>query len=100
MERVCPTIGVIEFLTRKWTIIVLRELSRKSPQRFNELSRNLRCIRPRTLSQQLRDLEKRKVIAKKVFQEKPLRVEYSLTKKGKELVDSLRCLDAWANRWA
>lgn len=99
MVRQCPTVGAIEFLTKKWTILLLRLFIGNSTIRFNQFIKELKCISPKTLSERLKELEKRGIVSKKVFNEVPPRVEYTLTKKGKDLVDGLRCLDGWATRW-
>lgn len=64
-------------------------------KRFGELQRLLPGISPKTLSQRLKELEKHGVVKKKVFDEMPLRVEYSLTKKGESLKRLIAQMDEW-----
>ncbi len=53
--------------------------------RFNEMTRSLSGISPKTLSDRLRELEKNKIIRKMIFPEIPPHVEYELTKKGEKI---------------
>ena len=64
-------------------------------KRFGELQRLLPGISPKTLSARLKELEKHGVVSKKVFDEMPLRVEYSLTKKGESLKALISQMEAW-----
>jgi DNA-binding HxlR family transcriptional regulator len=53
-------------------------------------------ISQKMLIQQLRDLERDRVVSRKVYPEVPPKVEYSLTKDGTALLPSLRELQSWA----
>jgi DNA-binding HxlR family transcriptional regulator len=64
--------------------------------RFSELRRVIAGISQKMLIQQLRDLEKDGVVARKVYPEVPPRVEYKLTKDGIALRPSLKALKSWA----
>lgn len=64
-------------------------------KRFGELQRLLPGISPKTLSQRLKELEKHGVVTKKVFDEMPLRVEYSLTEKGASLKKVIVQMEEW-----
>lgn len=62
-------------------------------KRFGELRRSLTGISPRTLTLRLKQLEAEGIIKRKVFQEIPLHVEYTLTSKGnslREIIDTMR----------
>lgn len=53
--------------------------------RFNELLNSIEGINPNTLSTRLREMERGKLVEKKIFNETPIRIEYHLTRKGKSL---------------
>ena len=53
--------------------------------RFNEFIDSIEGINPNTLSTRLKEMEKGGLIEKKIFNETPIRIDYSLTKKGKAL---------------
>jgi len=66
--------------------------------RFGELERALEGVSPKTLSLRLKELEKDGIIAKKIFAEVPLHVEYSLTEKGKSLKEIFSALEQWGEK--
>lgn len=53
--------------------------------RFNEFLNSIEEINPKTLSIRLKELEKDGLIRRQVYDETPIRIEYYLTQKGKEL---------------
>ena len=96
-----PKIGCIasamEIIGNKWTALILRDLS-AGPSRFCELEKSVGSINPRTLSQRLDDLEQHGIINKASFAEVPPRTEYSLTKKGLDLIPVLEAMAAWGEK--
>ena len=97
-----PHVGCIasamEIIGNKWTALILRDLANGS-KRFSELEKSVGNINPRTLSQRLDDLEAHRIITKTSYAETPPRIEYTLTKKGKDLVPVLRQMAAWGERY-
>lgn len=79
MERVVANLAVF---FNKWTVEIIIVLGQYGTMRFSELRVNLSGISSRTLTQRLRDLESRGLVKRKMFDEMPVRVEYSLTRKG------------------
>jgi len=79
MERVVANLQVF---FNKWTVEIIIVLGQHGTLRFSELKSSLMGISGRTLTQRLRDLEERGLVARKMYDEMPIRVEYSLTKKG------------------
>jgi DNA-binding HxlR family transcriptional regulator len=69
------------------------------PQRFSELSHAIPQISDRLLSIRLRELEGAGIVARRVHDEPPVRVEYELTPKGSALEPALTSLRAWACEW-
>ena len=65
--------------------------------RFNELQRNLENITTKTLTEQLRELEDKKMIKRTIYPEIPPRVEYSLTDIGSSIDPVLKTLCDWGN---
>ena len=99
MEKTCPITKTLNHLSKKWTLLILRELNNNGSKRFNELIRTMETISPRTLSKRLKELEKLELVSKKRFNEIPPRVEYSLTTKGKELIKCFKYIDVWAKKF-
>ena len=59
--------------------------SRLGTCRFNQLQKDLGDISQKVLTENLRDLERSKLISRTVYPEVPPRVEYSLTPLGQSL---------------
>ena len=67
--------------------------------RFNELKRLIPEISSTVLSQRLLEIEREVLISKKIYSEIPVRVEYSLTLRTKELETILQQLSVWISKW-
>ena len=87
----------IRIIGSKWTILLLQELCHGT-KRFGQLEKALAGISPRTLSLRLQQLEKDDIVRKKIFQEVPLHVEYSLTPKGSSLRNVIDDMRAWGEK--
>lgn len=97
-----PTIGCIastmQIIGNKWTALILRDLF-AGPRRFCQLEKSVGTINPRTLSQRLDDLEAHGIITKRSYSEVPPRTEYSLTKKGQDLLPVLKQMANWGTKY-
>ncbi|HVB12134.1 MAG TPA: helix-turn-helix domain-containing protein [Nitrososphaerales archaeon] len=87
-------------LTKVWTLPVIHALGLSQPARFNELKRRIEGISATSLSERLTQLEKQRIIQRKVVPETPPRVEYSLTPKGEDLQNLLAKFAEWSKRWS
>jgi DNA-binding HxlR family transcriptional regulator len=87
-------------ITKIWTLPVIHALGLSQPARFNELKRRIEGISATSLSERLTELDKQKIIQRKVIPESPPRVEYSLTPKGEDLHNLLGKFAEWSKRWA
>jgi DNA-binding HxlR family transcriptional regulator len=94
----CPLEGFINTIGRKWTVLVINAIDIYGRLRFNRLMKELHGISPRTLSDRLKELQAEGLIEREFFAEIPPRVEYSLTKDGAELKESIKPLLEWAVR--
>ena len=90
--------SAMEIIGNKWTALILRDLT-TGCKRFCELEKSVGHINPRTLSQRLDDLERHEIITKQSFAEVPPRVEYTLTKKGEDLIPVLQQMAAWGTKY-
>ncbi|MFH1403502.1 MAG: helix-turn-helix domain-containing protein [Candidatus Altiarchaeota archaeon] len=93
----CPIARTVSIIGKKWTLLVLKELYCAGRSlRFNELKRNLDGITSAILSKRLQEMEEEGLISRSVKTSKPpLRVEYSLTSKGRGLQDIMEHLKQW-----
>ena len=81
----------------KWSVLVVTRLGAGS-MRFNELRRSIGSISQRMLTLTLRGLERDGLITRTVFPTIPPRVDYELTPLGRDLLDPVSALGAWATR--
>ena len=86
---ICPFATTQRVLTGKWALVIIYQLS-TGTKRFKELQRLLPGITQTILTRHLRQLEKDKIIQRKVYAEVPPRVEYSLTEIGQEFKMCIR----------
>ena len=90
----CPFEFAMDAVSGKWKGLVLWHLS-TGTLRYGELKKRLGNITQKMLTQTLRELENSSVVHREVYPIVPPKVEYSLTKFGKELVPILEQLHAW-----
>jgi len=99
MSGLCPRFHkAIELIGGRWTGALVRLLM-SGRARFAELRDAIPEISDRMLSERLRVLESEGIISRHVLPDPPIRVEYELTQKGKELQKSLEAIGHWAERW-
>lgn len=98
-EDQCEIVDIWEVLGKRWSLHILKNLSTNGTVRFNELKRLIPEISSTVLSQRLLELEQEGLVSKKIYSEVPIRVEYSLTVRTKELETILQQLSDWINKW-
>ena len=89
-----PVANALKLIGGKWKIMILDSLLSKN-MRFGELKRSLNGITSQMLSKQLKDMERDKLIIKKVSKVETLNTEYSLTEFGKSTVPIVKSLIKW-----
>jgi DNA-binding HxlR family transcriptional regulator len=96
--QACPVARALDIVGEKWSLLIMRDLLRAGPLRFQEMERRLPGIAPNTLSARLKLLEEKKVIGSRLYEQHPPRLEYFLTDKGKALGPVLQALYRWGER--
>ena len=100
MDKKCTIYQTVDFIGKKWTLLILLELYRSKTVRYSELKRGLPNITPKILSARLKELEKEKLINKKVdASEFPIKCEYSLTTAGNDFINVIKNIKKWALKW-
>lgn len=89
----------MDIIGGKWKPIIIYHIGNKQNVRYGELRRLIPTISERVLSRELRELESTNIINRNTYEEKILRVEYSLTKIGDELLPVLNALTNWGNKY-
>jgi DNA-binding HxlR family transcriptional regulator len=95
--RGCPVETTLAVIGGKWKPLILWHLGEGGVHRFLDLQRLIPGITRKMLTQHLRELERDGIVVRAVFNELPLRVEYSLTKYGSTLRPILRALCHWGS---
>lgn len=86
--------ATLEVIGGKWKPIILCHLG-NGPIRTGELKRQIPTITQKMLTQQLRELEEDRIVDRKVYNQVPPKVEYSLTEEGKSLREILVAMSVW-----
>lgn len=90
----CPVATTLDLIGGKYKALILWHLSEKK-LRFSELHKVVSSATPKMLTQQLRELESRKLIHREIFPVVPPKVEYSLTETGRSLMPVLVAMRDW-----
>ena len=80
-----PVDVTLRFICGKWKLLILSHLYQFADRGFSQIRENLPGISEKMLSQQLKELERDRLIEKKILRAKPYRVQYNLSENGKEL---------------
>ena len=90
----CPVETTLMLIGDKWKVLILRDLM-DGTKRFGELKKAIGTVSQKVLTAQLRDMEEKGLLTRKVYAEVPPRVEYTLTETGYSLKPILDSMWAW-----
>lgn len=88
----------MQIISKRWIGLIIHQLL-SGPQRFCTIEDALPNISGRLLSERLKNLEHEGIVKREVFPETPVRIEYSLTKKGLALEPVIREIENWSANW-
>lgn len=94
----CPVETTLELLSSKWKILIIRDLL-NGTKRFGELKSALGTITQKVLTTNLRDMEDKGLVVRKVYNEKPPRIEYTLSDIGYSLGTILDSMADWGSAY-
>jgi len=95
----CEIEVTLELISGKWKSLILWNLGNSEVIRFNEFRRKIPGITQKMLTQQLRNLEEHGLVNRKIYNQVPPMVEYSLTERGKKLMPILNLMDEWGKEY-
>lgn len=101
MEKfhLCPKFeAAFELLGKRWTGLIIRSLLGGS-KRFSDIQEVIPNISARMLTERFKELEEQGIIIRTVYPEMPVRIEYELTEKGKDLEKAMGEIQNWAEKW-
>ena len=88
----------LDIIGGKWKMPIIWRL-KDDEKRYGEIRRSLPKITHKMLTQQLRELEQDEIINRKVYQEIPPKVEYSLTLLGESIIPVIDLLREWGEHY-
>ncbi len=95
----CPRFeAAVGLIGKRWTGLIIEVLLAR-PTRFSEIAQAIPNVSDRMLAERLKELEAEGIVDRRVYPESPVRVEYALTDKGRDLAPVMSALHDWANHW-
>lgn len=99
-DRLCPRFeDAFELLGKRWTGLIIKVLI-SGPKRFKDISDVIPNMSDRMLSERFKELETAGIIIRHVYPETPVRIEYELSDKGKDLERTMDEVQKWAEKWS
>ena len=95
----CAIGGLLELLTRPWTLHILWALSHNGPMRFGVLRRHIEGISARVLTERLRTLEGARFVFRHYEQTIPPAVTYGITDRMKDIEKVLHQVEELSRKW-
>jgi len=94
----CPVANLLDLVGDKWTLLIVRDLI-LGKIRYGEFTQSAENIPTNILASRLKRLEKAGIVCKTAYCERPVRYQYELTDKGKDLQPVLEAMVEWANQY-
>lgn len=94
----CLVRKTMEIIGKKWAILIIYNLL-SGEKRFKEIEDSLPGICPKMISERLKELEKLKLIERKVYPKRPVKITYRLSKKGKSFYKIIEAMERWGKKW-
>jgi len=98
-HRLCPKFeAAFQVLGKRWTGLIIQALI-NGPKRFKDISETVAGVSDRVLVERLKELEEEGLVARNVYPETPVRIEYALTDKGCGLKPVMEEMQKWGDNW-
>ena len=97
-QQACGLTAALNVISGKWKPTIIWQLHAR-PLRFGELRRRIPGISEKILSEQLKELQLSGIVHREEFDERGLRVEYSLTPPGSLLNRAVHTLAEWGSAY-
>lgn len=97
--HLCPKFeDAFELLGKRWTGLIIRTLL-NDKKRFSDIASAIPNMSARMLTERFKELENHAIVTRTVYPETPVRIEYELTEKGKDLTKVMDEIQHWAEKW-
>ena len=97
--KCCPIDNTFKIVGKKFTIHILRNMIFLNQTRFSQFLESIEGINPKTLSVRLHEMEKSRLVKRKVYPETPIRIEYTITEKGEALKPIIEQMAAFSMKY-
>ncbi len=94
----CPVARTLDLIGERWTILLLRDLLLQGPRRFQDFQISLPGVAANVLSARLKSLEAHGLVSRQLYTDRPPRLEYVLTEKGRSLGSIMKALRDWGSK--
>ena len=94
----CPINHTFKLVGKKFTMLIIRNMIHRDHKRFNQFL-EIEDINAKILSARLKEMEKDGLIERKVYPDTPIRVEYTITEKGRALEPILDQMSAFSMKY-
>lgn len=94
----CPVACTLDILGDKWTLLVVRDLF-AGKKTYSEFQKSPEKIPTNILADRLKRLVVHEIVKKKPYQIHPVRYEYALTTKGRDLETVLKAMVLWGEKY-
>lgn len=95
----CPRFSkTFSILGKKWNGLIIEVLLNEPTQRFKDLASHIDACSDRVLCERLKELEEDQIIQRNTY-EGQSRIDYSLTKRGRELGPVMEAVHNWSDKW-
>ena len=93
-RSICPIACTLDIVGDKWTLLIVRDLF-VGKKTYSEFQNSPENIPTNILANRLKRLLQHEIISKEAYQQNPIRYEYVLTNKGKELGNIIDAIVNW-----
>jgi DNA-binding HxlR family transcriptional regulator len=98
-SKMCPKYeSAACLLGKKWTGLIIRVLM-GGPKRFKDIKEQIPDMSDKMLTDRMKELEALGIVHRTVYPEMPVRIEYELTSKGRDLKQVIESIQEWGDKW-
>ena len=94
----CPVARTLNVIGERWTLLMLRDLLLHGARRFQDFQDSLVGVAPNTLSARLKSMEDHGLVERVMYSDRPPRLAYVLTDKGRSLGPIVKAMRDWGSK--
>jgi len=98
-RSVCPIANTLDLVGDKWSLLIVRDILLEDKHRYNDFLASDEGITTNILADRLKRLEQYGIIEKTPYQHNPVRHEYYLTEKGRDLRPMIMAMVNWGLKY-